>query len=132
MGERRGPSAAMVVRGFRLVRAETRRVGVELVGERSGGAGFTCSDRPGSSGPCRGAVRRLRPWSGRRKNFWGMPVAPDGCADAGRSAGFSQVRRLHNGQGSTGQLIVADSPVVVISVTEFRDPGWFWGGIMVG
>ena len=42
MGERRGPSAAMVVRGFRLVRAETRRVGVELVGERSGGAGFTC------------------------------------------------------------------------------------------
>ena len=29
----------MVVRGFWLVRAETRRVGVNLVGERSGGAG---------------------------------------------------------------------------------------------
>ena len=29
----------MVVRGFWLVRAETRRVGVDLVGERSGGAG---------------------------------------------------------------------------------------------
>ena len=32
-------AVAMVVRGFWLVRAETRRVGVNLVGERSGGAG---------------------------------------------------------------------------------------------
>ena len=45
----------MVVRGFRLVRAETRRVGVERVGERSGGAGFTYPDQAGFIGPL--------PWS---------------------------------------------------------------------
>ena len=74
VGVRMGPSGAMVVRGFWLVRAETRRVGVEAVGERSGGAGFTCPGRLGSSGPCPGAVRRLRPWSGRRNELWGMPL----------------------------------------------------------
>src|ERR1700712_4322753 len=72
-------ASAVVVRGFWLVGAETRRVGVELVGERSGGAGFTCPDWPGSSGPCRGAVRRLRPWSGRRKNFLGHACGPGVC-----------------------------------------------------
>ena len=48
-------AVAMVVRGFWLVRAETRRVGVEPVGERSGGAGFTYPDQAGFIGPL--------PWS---------------------------------------------------------------------
>ena len=68
-------ASAMVARGFRLVRAETQGR-VEPVGERSGGADFTCPDRLGSSGPCPGAVRRLRPWSGRRKNLGACAFRP--------------------------------------------------------
>ena len=78
-------AAAMVVRGFRLVRAETRRVGVELVGERSGGAGFTCPDRPGSSCPCPGAVLRLRPWSGRRNELGACRCSRVAARPSGRS-----------------------------------------------